>query len=145
MLIDEENHICIAMPMYNLIEFSDNYSDTSGSLWQFKRDKPPANNENLNVNNKDFFNSESFKYKAAPVGKISDYVNPNSFVENTKIVVLLKYLRNFWRPLQEQLINCKSHLELNVIEGCILSNPGDTAKLKKKTGYITCSYNYSIY
>ena len=29
------------MPMYNLIEYSDNYSDTSGSLWQFKRDEQP--------------------------------------------------------------------------------------------------------
>ena len=27
------------MPMYNLIEYSDNYSDTSGTLWQFKRDE----------------------------------------------------------------------------------------------------------
>ena len=36
--IDEAEHINIAMPMYNLIEYSDNYSDTSGSLWQFKRD-----------------------------------------------------------------------------------------------------------
>ena len=35
--VDESNHIYIAMPMYNLIEHSDNYSDTSGSLWQFKR------------------------------------------------------------------------------------------------------------
>ena len=34
--VDEANHIYIAMPMYNLIEYSDNYSDTSGSLWQFK-------------------------------------------------------------------------------------------------------------
>ena len=30
--------INVAMPMYNLIEFSANYSDTSGSLWSFKRD-----------------------------------------------------------------------------------------------------------
>ena len=30
--VDEANHIYIAMPMYNLIEYSDNYSDTSGSL-----------------------------------------------------------------------------------------------------------------
>ena len=42
--VDEANHIYIAMPMYNLIEYSDNYSDTSGSLWQFKRDEVPANN-----------------------------------------------------------------------------------------------------
>ena len=32
------------MPMYNLIEYSDNYSDTSGSLWQFKRDGSLVNN-----------------------------------------------------------------------------------------------------
>ena len=37
--IDEATHIHIAMPMYNLIEYSDNYSDTSGSLWQLKRDE----------------------------------------------------------------------------------------------------------
>ena len=33
------------MPMYHLIEYSDNYSDTSGSLWQFKRDEQNMNNE----------------------------------------------------------------------------------------------------
>ena len=32
------------MPMYNLIEYYDNYSDSSGSLWQFKRDESPMNN-----------------------------------------------------------------------------------------------------
>ena len=35
------------MPMYKLIECSNNYSDTSGSLWQFKRDEQNMNNENL--------------------------------------------------------------------------------------------------
>ena len=37
-LVDEANFINITMSMYNLIESSDNYSDTSGSLWSFKRD-----------------------------------------------------------------------------------------------------------
>ena len=37
--VDEADFINITMPMYNLIEYSDNYSDTSGSLWQFKRDE----------------------------------------------------------------------------------------------------------
>ena len=49
--VDEANHIYIAMPMYNLIEYSDNYSDTSGSLWQFKRDEVPANNADLIIDN----------------------------------------------------------------------------------------------
>ena len=39
------------MPMYNLIEYSNNYSDTSGSLWQFKRDEVPANNADLFIDN----------------------------------------------------------------------------------------------
>ena len=38
------------MPMYNLIEYSDNYSDTSGNLWHFKRDEIPANNADLTNN-----------------------------------------------------------------------------------------------
>ena len=36
--------------MYNLIEYSDNYSDTSGSLWQIKRDEVPDNNADLTIN-----------------------------------------------------------------------------------------------
>ena len=42
-------NINIAMPMYNLIEYSDNYSDTSGSLWQFKRDEQPIDNNNASI------------------------------------------------------------------------------------------------
>ena len=49
--LDEANYIYIAMLMYNLIEYSDNYSDTSGSLWQFKRDEIPANNANFTIDN----------------------------------------------------------------------------------------------
>ena len=49
--VDDAEHINIAMPMYNLIEYSNNYSDTSGSLWQFKRDEQHINNNgNININ-----------------------------------------------------------------------------------------------
>ena len=51
MFIDEANHIYSAMLMYNLTEYSDNYSDTSGSLQQFKRDKVPADNADLAIDN----------------------------------------------------------------------------------------------
>ena len=92
--------------MYNLIEYSDNYSDTSGSLWQFKRDEVPNNNADLTADN-----SQSLKDKAALVGKTADTVNnANSFVKNTKIVVSLMYLSNFWRSLEMPLINCTLHL-----------------------------------
>ena len=56
--------------MYNLIEYSDNYSDTSGSLWQFKRDEVPANNADLSINN-----SQSFKYKAFLEVKTKDFAD----------------------------------------------------------------------
>ena len=77
--------------MCNLIEYSDNYSDISGSLWQFKRDEVPDNNADLTVDN-----CHSFKYKTALVRKTANSAGGNSFVKNTKIVVSLKYLSNFW-------------------------------------------------
>ena len=49
--VDEASHIYNAMLMYNLIKYIDNYSDTSGSLWQLKRDEVPANNADLTINN----------------------------------------------------------------------------------------------
>ena len=123
--VDEANHIYIAMPMYNLIEYSDNYSDTSGSLWQFKRDEVPAGNADLTIDN-----SQSFKYKAGLVGKKDAVDGTNSSVKKAKIVVLLKYLSNFWRSLEMPLINCKVYLELNWIEDCILSSAGNSAKFE---------------
>ena len=55
----------------------------------------------------------------------------NSFAKNTKIVVPLKYLSNFWiSSLEMPLISCKAHLELNWIEDCILSIDGNSAKFK---------------
>ena len=100
--VDEANHLFIATPMYNLIEYSDNYSDTSGSLWQFKRDEVPDNKADLTINN-----SQSFKYKASLLGKTADAVyNTNSSVKDTKIVAPLEYLSNFWRSLEMPLINC---------------------------------------
>ena len=112
------------MPVYNLTEYSDNYSDISGSLWQFKRDEVTDKDADLTINN-----SQSFKYKAALLGKTANAVNnTNSSVKETKIVVPLKYLSNFWRSLGTPLINCKVYLELNWIEDCILSSAGDSAK-----------------
>ena len=61
--IDEADFINITMPMYNLIEYSDNYSDTSGSLWQFRRDEIINNADVTNDNN-----APLFKYKANIIG-----------------------------------------------------------------------------
>ena len=95
--------------MYNLIKYSDNYSDMSGSLWQFKRDEVPAGNADLTIHN-----TQSFKNKASLLVTTTDAVNnTNSSVKEGKIVVPLKYLSNFWRSLEMSLINCKVFHELN--------------------------------
>ena len=58
--VDNAEHINITMPMYNLTEYSDNYSDISGSLWQFKKDQQPINNNGAFIN-LTTENSSSFK------------------------------------------------------------------------------------
>ena len=120
--VDEAEHINITMPMYNLIEYSDNYSDTSGSLWHFNRDEQPKeNNEELSDLSAD--NSSSFKYKSNLIGII-----PNGGRKNgVKIAVPLKYLSNFWRSSEIALINCKIELSLTWNQNCILSTVADNS------------------
>ena len=86
------------MPMYNLTEYSDNYAKTTGSLWQYFRDEP---NDVLR-------NSKSFKSKIKITGKTPDDDNE----KDVEIMVLLKYLSNFWRTLEMPLINCEVNLIL---------------------------------
>ena len=107
------------MAMYNLIEYSDNYSDSSGSLYQFKRDESPMNNDG-NPLNVALNNSSSFKYKASLLGKATDADGNDRSLKNTKIVVPLKHLSNLFRSLEMPLINCKIHLELNWNNNCVM-------------------------
>ena len=80
--------------MYNLIEYSDNYSDTSGSLWDFKRDEIVDDADVTNDNN-----APSFKYKASIIGNTEN----NGTKNGVKIAVPLKHLSNFWRLLEMSL------------------------------------------
>ena len=100
------------MPMYNLIEYSDNYSDTSGSLWNFKREEIINNADVTNDNN-----APSFKYKTNLIGNTEN----NGTKNGVKIAAPLKYLSNFWRSFEMPLINCKVELSLKLIENCILT------------------------
>ena len=109
----------IIMPMYNLIEYSDNYSDSSGSLYQFKRDESPMNNDG-NPLNVALNNLSSFKYKASILGRVTDADGNDRSLKNTKIAVPLKCLSNFFGLLEMPLINCKNHLELNWNNNCVM-------------------------
>ena len=103
------------MPMYNLIEYSDNYQDSSATLYQYKPDEPQ---DDL-ANNLATDTSSSFKYKVNLLGNPN--IVGNVARRNVKFVVPLKYLSNFFRSLEMPLINCKIKLNLTWKKECVLS------------------------
>ena len=105
--VDTEENLDIVMPMYNLIEYSDNYQDSSATLYQYKRNEPPEANA---INDLTTNTSSSFKYKVSLLG--NPVVANNIAKINVKVVVPLKYLSNFFRSLEMPLINCKIKLNL---------------------------------
>ena len=82
--IDSAEYIDIVMLMYNLIEYNDNYSNTSGSLWQYCKDIPAVNNEGNIVDFNGANASDSFNFKA----KVAGQTNDDSRI-NVKIIVPL--------------------------------------------------------
>ena len=105
--VDTAENLDITMPMYNLIEYSDNYQDSSATLYQYKRDEPPEANAIADLTAD---NSSSFKYKVELLG--NPVLDGNIRKRSVKVVVPLKYLSNFFRSLEMSLINCKIKLNL---------------------------------
>ena len=105
--IDNAKDIDIVMPMYNLIEYSDNYAKTTGSFWQYSKDIPARNVNGtiivFDVNNV----TDSFNYKVKFTGQTE-----NNGTKDVEIMVPLKYLSNFWRTLEMPLISCEVNLIL---------------------------------
>ena len=116
--VETAENLDMIMPMYILLEYSDNYADSSGSLYQFKRDESPMNDNN-NPLNVALANSVSFKYKASLLGKATDDDGDNRSLKNAKMVVPFKYLSKFFKSLKMPLINRKIHLELNWNNNCV--------------------------
>ena len=107
--IDNAKDIDIVMPMYNLIEYSDNYAKTCGNLWQYFRDEPDDNN---------IEDSESFKSKIKITGKTPN----NDNEKDVEIMVPLKYLSNFWRTLEIPLTKCEVNFILTWSSTCVITN-----------------------
>ena len=99
-----------------MIEDSDNYSKTSGSLWQYYKDEP---NDNI-------ADSESFRSKVKITVKTPD----NGNTKDVEIIVPLKYLSNFWRTLEMPLINCEVNLELTWSKDCVITNSTGAGKFQ---------------
>ena len=93
--IDNAKYIDIVMPMYNLIEYSDNYSKTSGSLWQYCKDIPAVNVGDI-VDFNGANATDSFNFKTKITGKNND----DGRINNVEIIVPFKYLSNFGELLK---------------------------------------------
>ena len=114
---DNAEDIDIAMPIYNLIEYSNNYSKTSGSLWWYCKDIPGLNNNGDIV----VFNGANatnlFNFKAKITGQTDD----DGKINDVEIMVPLKYLSNFWRTLEMPLINREVNLILTWSANCVIA------------------------
>ena len=123
--VDTADNLDLTMELYNMLEYSDNYADTTASLYQYQRPKPRDNNGVLNDLTAAY--SSSFKYQSGLVQKqltgnnsapVNAGADPNFNVDhrlwkNIKIVVPLKYVSNFFRSLELPLINTKLYMEVN--------------------------------
>ena len=101
------------MLMYNLLEYSNNYSVTSGNLRNYHSDEV-NDSENNDANNFRIYinkttRSKSFEYKTKLIGTAPD----DGGRLDAEVVVPLKHLSNFWRSLDVPLINCEIELDLS--------------------------------
>ena len=109
----------IVMLMYNLLEYSQNYSMTLGSLWNYYREEIDDVDDNTS-------DGKSFNYKPKIERKTprrpgnEGYANRQPVLAlNVEVTIPLKYLSNFWRSLDLPLVNCEIELDLSWTKDCV--------------------------
>ena len=110
------------MPMYKLIEFTDNYSKTSGNLWQYCKEISAVDNDCHIVDFNGANATDLFNFKTKITGQTAANNNDGNIAGrvDVEIMVPLKYLSNFWRTLEMPLINCEVELILNWSANCVI-------------------------
>ena len=118
---DYGKHLHVLILIYNLLEYIDNYSKLSGSLWQYYRDEPVALIRNF----------ESLKSEIRLSGKFSTDDNKKDVLvaRCACSITTLKYLSNFSGNHKMFLINCETNLILTWSENCVISSPTGATKL----------------
>ena len=120
--IDNAEYIDIVMRMYNLIEYSDNYSKTSGSLSQYCKEIPAVNDAGDIVDFNGSNATDSFNFKTKITAQTAANSNNNGNISgrvDVEIMAPLKYLSNFLRTLEMPLINCEVDLILTWSANCV--------------------------
>ena len=147
--IDNAEYIDIVMPMYNLIiEYSDNYSNTSGSLRQYCKEILAVDDNGAIVDFNGANATDSFTFKTKITRQTAadnNYGNTAARVD-VEIIVPLKYLSNFWRALEMPLINCETQLIMSWSENCVIiyTDVADQNTTFTITDKFLCSSSYFI-
>ena len=113
--VDNDKNIDIVMLMFNLITCSENYSKTSGILWQYCKDIPAVDNNTAIVNFGENNLTDSFNIKTKSTGQTGD-----DLTKNIEIMAPLKYSSNFWGALEMPFINCEINLILTWFASCVI-------------------------
>ena len=109
--VDTASNLGLTMNLYNILEYSDNYAGTTGSLYQYKRPVPrDANGNQSRLVQRQLTTPNS---ENAPSNTDPNFANAQKSWKNIKIVVPLKYISNFFRNLELPLINTKLYMEIN--------------------------------
>ena len=127
-LIEDADDLDLVMPMYSLLEYSENYRKTIGLLYNYYRDEL-TNDNNNNFANRNVVNSNTFKYKNKIIGNTynvdaaaAGYDTNKNGTQELEIAIPLKYLGNFWRALNIPLSSCEVSLELKWNKNCIITS-----------------------
>ena len=120
--IDNTEDLDFVMPMYNLLEYNDNYFMASGSLWNYCRNEVNENANknhanNYRINNNKIITSIYFMYKTKIIESMS---NDNNTLD-AEVIVPLKYFSIFWRSLDSPLITCEIELNLKWTKTCVIT------------------------
>ena len=156
-IIENAEDLDIVMPMYNLLEYSKNYSKTSGSLWNYYRDE--LTDETNDDSGPDKNVIKSFKYKASITGSTynvaaaaGDYDANKEGTKEVEITVPLKHLSNFWKTLDIPLINCEVSLALSCSPNCVITSlekrlvtaaQGDNPAVYDYSPTVNCMFQYN--
>ena len=126
--IEDADDLDIFMLMYNLLEYSKNFRNTIGSLYNYYRDELNDDNNPNNFSNTNVVNSNTFKYKNKITGNTYNVTegaeghNANRVgKQDVELAIPLKYLGNFWRALNIPLISCEVFLELKWNKNCVIT------------------------
>ena len=123
MQVDDAQYKAVVMPMYNLLEYSDNYLKISRILWQYCRNEPAVNDNGGIID----FTADNSETDSSKIKKTSKKAKNGQ--KQVKIMLPLKKLRNFWRILEMLLINCKISLDVKWYENCVtVANNADTTQ-----------------